>query len=240
MKMTMQLGADRKKLYWLGGLVLLGIILYFYNREPAGTTTPSRPAAAQTTAPVVVGQQTSARTVTRGAMRGGSGGLKSASGNQINLKPKPNIDPQKVDPTLHLSALARLQDVKVEGGSRSLFKISDAPPAAAAKIIEPAKIHPVVAFTGPKPPPPPPPPTPPPPAPKIPLKFYGFVNPARPDVKRAFFLDGEDIVIAGEGDTIKKRYKIVRIGVNSAVVEDTTFKGDNTQQTLPLEAELPG
>jgi hypothetical protein len=58
--------------------------------------------------------------------------------------------------------------------------------------------------------------------------------------KRAFFLDGEDIVIAGEGDMIKKRYKIVRIGVNSAVVEDTEFKGNNNQQTLPLEAELNG
>ena len=39
---------------------------------------------------------------------------------------------------------------------------------------------------------------------------------------------------------IKKRYKIVRIGVNSAVVEDTEFKGNNKEQTLPLEAELPG
>jgi hypothetical protein len=66
------------------------------------------------------------------------------------------------------------------------------------------------------------------------------VNPARPDVKRAFFLDADEIVIAGEGDLIKKRYKIVRIGVNSAVVEDTTFKGTNTQQTLPLEAEMNG
>ena len=46
--------------------------------------------------------------------------------------------------------------------------------------------------------------------------------------------------MAGEGDMIKKRYKIVRIGVNSAVVEDTEFKGNNTKQTLPLEAELPG
>jgi hypothetical protein len=85
------------------------------------------------------------------------------------------------------------------------------------------------------------PPTPPTPrAPQIPLKFYGFVNPARPDVKRAFFLDSEDIIVAGEGDLIKKRYKIIRIGINSAEVEDTQFKGDNTKQTLPLETELPG
>ena len=33
---------------------------------------------------------------------------------------------------------------------------------------------------------------------------------------------------------IKNRYKIIRIGVNSAVVEDTT---DKHQQTLPLEEE---
>ncbi len=52
-------------------------------------------------------------------------------------------------------------------------------------------------------------------------------------------MDGEDIVIAAEGDMIKKRYKIVRIGINSAVVEDTQFKSNN-QQTLPLEAEMAG
>ena len=66
------------------------------------------------------------------------------------------------------------------------------------------------------------------------------MNPARPDVKRAFFLEGDEIVMAGEGDMIKKRYKIIRIGVNSAEVEDTEFKGDNTKQTLPLETELQG
>ena len=55
--------------------------------------------------------------------------------------------------------------------------------------------------------------------------------------KRAFFLDGEDIVVAGENDVIRNRFKIIRIGVNSAVVEDTTNKN---QQTLPLVEELPG
>jgi len=88
-------------------------------------------------------------------------------------------------------------------------------------------------------PPPPPPPPPDPKAPPIPLKFYGFVNPSKADTKRAFFLSGEDIIIAGEGDMVNKRYKIIRIGVNSAVVEDTQFKSNN-QQTLPLEAEMAG
>ena len=53
-------------------------------------------------------------------------------------------------------------------------------------------------------------------------------------MRRAFFLDGEDIVQAGENETIRNRYKIIRIGVNSAVVEDTVAKN---QQTLPLAEE---
>jgi hypothetical protein len=104
--------------------------------------------------------------------------------------------------------------------------------------VGPIKVAKPFVLYGPKAPPPPPPPPPTPKAPPIPLKFYGFVNPARPDVKRAFFLESDEIVIAGEGDMIKKRYKILRIGVNSAEVEDTQFKGDNTKQTLPLETEL--
>jgi len=38
--------------------------------------------------------------------------------------------------------------------------------------------------------------------------------------------------VAGEGEVIQKRYKVVRIGVNSAVVEDIEHKH---QQTLALE-----
>ena len=73
-----------------------------------------------------------------------------------------------------------------------------------------------------------------PPTPPIPLKFYGYVNNARGGTRRAFFLDGDEIFVAGENDLIRNRYKIIRIGVNSAVVEDTT---DKHQQTLQLEPE---
>ena len=78
------------------------------------------------------------------------------------------------------------------------------------------------------------PPEPPaaPVAPPIPLKFYGFVSAT--EAKRAFFLDGDDIVVAREGDVIKKRYKVMRIGLNSAIVEDEQFK---SQQTLTLVQE---
>jgi hypothetical protein len=140
-----------------------------------------------------------------------------------------------IDPTLRLDLLAKVQGVKLTGGNRSLFDFSAPPPPDPKKVVEQAKAAAPAKPYGPQPAPPPPTPTPTPPPPPIPLKFYGFVNSSRPGApKRAFFLEGEDIHVAGEGELIKKRYKVVRIGVNSVVVEDTEHKHE---QTLPLEEQ---
>jgi hypothetical protein len=77
----------------------------------------------------------------------------------------------------------------------------------------------------------------PPPPPAITLKYYGYAAQRVDGHKRAFFLDGDDIFVAAEGDVIKKRYKVVRIGVSSVEVEDTQF---NHTQMLPLAAESTG
>ena len=51
-------------------------------------------------------------------------------------------------------------------------------------------------------------------------------------------MDGDEILIGAEGQTFKGRYRLLRIGVNSAVVEDIQHKHE---QTLPLaEDALPG
>jgi hypothetical protein len=231
--MPSQVGADPKKIGILAGLVVVAAFAYFYNSNSSGGSSPTptsttiRPGSS-----VPVAQRTSPgyRTVQQTA--GGAG----AREFRPSLKPK-NVDTGGIDPTLRLELLAKLKTVNAEAGTRSLFEIGAAPPAEIS-VKEPAKIaiaRPFVGPTMPKPVEAPPEPK----APPVPLKFYGFVNKTKAGDKRAFFLDGEDIVIAAEGDTIKKRYKIVRIGVNSAVVEDTEFKSNN-QQTLPLEAELAG
>ena len=153
-----------------------------------------------------------------------------------SLIPENPIDPSQVDPTLKLDLLKKLQTVTVEGGLRSLF---DFGPAPAAKV-EIAKVNPILpneqkgVMDLPQQPPKPAPPPPPPPPPPIPLKFYGFSAQRKGAIRRAFFLEGDDIFIAGEGETIKNRYKVIRIGVNSAVVEDLTNKN---QQTIPLTEE---
>ena len=58
------------------------------------------------------------------------------------------------------------------------------------------------------------------------------------DRKRAFFLDGDEILVAAEGETLKRnRYRVVHIGVNSVEMEDTQFK---QTQKLPLAEEAAG
>jgi hypothetical protein len=104
------------------------------------------------------------------------------------------------------------------------------PPPKTEQLKGPEPIVPLKKVEAAKPTPPPGPPPPPP----ITLKYYGFTSPSGAAAKTAFFLDGDDILIAKEGDTLKKRYKVVRIGVNSVVMEDTDSK---RQQTLPLAEE---
>jgi hypothetical protein len=238
--MPAKLGAEPKKVAVV--VVLFAVAAYFYvsNRNSGESDAPrSSVNTRPSTVPVGVAGQKAAP---RQASRSGKGGTGSNPREfRPSMKPPKGVEPSSVDPTLHLNALARLQDVKLEPTARSLFEISAAPPAAAA-VLEagPIKVARPFVLYGPKAPPPSPPPPPTPKAPAIPLKFYGFVNPARPDVKRAFFLDNDEIIVAGEGDVIKKHYKILRIGVNSAEVEDIQFKGDNTKQSLPLETEMQG
>ena len=142
------------------------------------------------------------------------------------------MDISRVDPMLKLDLLAKVRQVSVEGGSRSLFEFYTPPPPPVPKpppivpkVLSAAETKATETVKGPAPPPPPPP---------IPLKFYGYSGALRATVRRAFFLDGEDIVQAGENETIRNRYKILRIGVNSAIVEDTVSKN---QQTLPMADE---
>jgi hypothetical protein len=139
------------------------------------------------------------------------------------------IDPTNVDPTLRLDLLAHVQSAAVSGGNRNLFQFSTPPPKEVPK---PTGPEPVV-FVGPIKPPPLPPPPPPTPPPPITIKFYGYST-AATGKKTAYFLDGEDILVGREGDTLKRRYKVVRIMPTSVMIEDTDAK---RQQSVPLTEE---
>ena len=144
------------------------------------------------------------------------------------------MDLTNVDPELKLYLLSKIQEVPAAGGERNLFQFGPAPaPKLEAKGPEPK----IVAWQGAKPPEPEAPPAPPPPPPPIALKYYGFSTQHDNGKKTAFFLDGDEIIPAGEGETVKRRYKVVSIGVNSVLMEDTQAK---RQQRVQLMEEVPG
>jgi hypothetical protein len=229
---------DKKKIVLLAalGLVLAWVVysnLFSGPDIPAASNRPRERATADS--PIIPtpggsGGVTPASTRTR--IRTGDSGFHPV----LHPKdPKNRPDPNSIDPTLRRDRLEAVQAVELAGGARNLFQFGTAP---VAKAELPKGPEPVVQpFVGPKPPPPPPP-TPAkaadPPPPPIPLKFYAFWVGKDNGKRTACFLDNDDIVMAAEGETLKRRYRVVRINPTSVVMEDTEVK---KQQTLPLAEE---
>ncbi len=244
-----QLGAEPKKLAILGVLAVVLIVVFFINRTPdvpqqaASVTPPAvrNPAPLESLGARANSAQRAAALSPQATPETGSSrrGQAAIQDFKPTLKLPDGVDVSRIDPALKLNLLAELQNLPLEGGERSLFEFG-APPKPATPTPTVAPVKPITPL--PTPDTSAAPATPPKPViPPIPLKFYGYVSDSRNiapgAAKRAFFLDGEDIVVAGENDLIHNRFKIIRIGVNSALVEDTTNKN---QQTLPLVEELPG
>lgn len=228
----MQLGASPGKLAVLGLLGAVAVIFLVHNaitdQGPPSSSTSSAPTPSATAEPAAEPSPAPQRA----ALRTGRRRIAQNESNTLRLRP---IDARKgdIDPTLRLDLLARLQSLPFAPSSRSLFEAGPAPLSPEAiKQMAALKINP-----GPKPPPvirdaPVPPQIPP-----IPLKFYGFIQAkgvAGPN--RGFFLEGDNILVGAEGQVLLKKYKIVQLSANSAVMEDTT---SNHRQTLILVPEAP-
>jgi len=238
----MKLGAEnRKKVVFLAVLSLVAVYLLYTNvfSQPDRGGAPQEPARASTTAlpgPEGAPVQDVPRTE---APRAPGSNRSAASGRNEEFhpvlhskRPEDRVDPMTIDPILRLDLLAKVQGVELAGGSRNLFQYGPPPVREALKGPEPKVIpNPVVKAADD-----PAKPAAPPPPPPISLKYYGFSTPRNNGRKMAFFLDGDEISVAGEGDTVKKRYRVVRIGVNSVVMEDVESK---RQQSLPLTEEQP-
>jgi len=130
--------------------------------------------------------------------------------------------PQSLDPTLHLAQLASTEQIKYEGSGRNIFVSQPDPviptpvaPGTTGGQNDPKlfQIPPVAA------------------APPIPLKFFGFASkPGEP--KKIFLSKGDDVFIAGEGEIVDRRYKVVRISPTSVEIQDVV--GSGPPQSIPL------
>ncbi|MEP6715031.1 MAG: hypothetical protein ABJC09_05630 [Terriglobia bacterium] len=230
----MNLGGSPKQLRLLGGLVVVMLVVVYYEffsgpSEPQYSTTPAAAAAAAAIPPPIRGRQMKTET-RRTVARVAPGDWKPRLGAK---NPEDRPDPASVDPTLNLSLLARVQAMNPLAAGRNLFVFGTAP-APVAKLDLPKT--PKIAINQPPPAPPQPVvnpgPPPPPQAPPMAFKYYGYKVSKSDGHKAAFLLDGDDILIAGENDVFKRRYRVVKIGVSSIVIEDTQFK---STQTLPLQ-----
>lgn len=130
------------------------------------------------------------------------------------------ITEPRLDPTLELDVLQRSEQAKYEGSGRNIFvngPVSIPVPKRNGTTDQQKMIAQQRAAQVYVPPP-------------ITLKFFGFANrPGEP--KRVFLVQGEDVFIAGEGDIVNRRYRVLRISAASVDVEDVLT---NNRQSIPL------
>jgi hypothetical protein len=205
---------NRNQMILAAGLGVVALLVIAYEFMPSSST------IASTTPVTSADSRTLAGNARPGAHRG--------SGSASSKKERPAQD---LDPTLHLQQLASAEQVKYEGSGRNIF-ISQADAAipipqgngTTDKAKPGDKKDTVIQIPQPTPPPP------------IPLKFFGFANrPGEP--KKVFLIKGEDTFIAGEGEIVDRRYKVVRISATSVEIQDLVVSGP--PQSIPLTQGNP-
>jgi len=129
------------------------------------------------------------------------------------------------NPALKLELLERLKKLQYQGSHRNIFS-SVAPPPVSA--VPPPGIAPppITAPVGPSGP-----------APLVvPATFYGFVTDAQTGMRRAFFMEGENVYIIAVGEMLLGHYRLVQIGNSSVELEETST---GRRATLTMEEPNP-
>lgn len=144
----------------------------------------------------------------------GSRAAVSFAGNQFAPV---NVD----NPALRLDVLKRFQALQYRGVHRNIFSATLPPPPAPPKK--------QVVNLGPAIPSGPPPLT-------VDAKYFGYVSDTHGDHRRAFFStnNNEKVYIAGEGDTLMGRFRVVRLTNKTAEIEEIA-----TGRTVTLAIENP-
>lgn len=199
----MQLGFENKKqTMWAIALGVVAVLAMAYEIIPMLTGSSTPASSAQAAAP------TAARVTTRPGAKPGK---------------KPRVE--NLDPTLRLDLLAASEQTLYEGSGRNIFvsRADDVviPTPGAPGVTDNQKKEDTYHLPSP------------PPAPPIPLRFYGFAS--RPGEPKKIFLrsvSGEDVFVAGEGEIVDRRYKVIRISPTSVEIQDMVYSGP--PQNLPL------
>lgn len=200
----MNLGFENKtKATWAIALGVIAVAAFAYEVVPLLTGPSSTGSNAQAASPDLA-----SRAPTRAA-------------SKVSRK-LPKLE--SLDPTLRLDLLAVSEKTQYQGTGRNIF-VSQAEDVKIPKPIARPNTDPQQqvqeTYRAPAVPP----------APPIPLKFYGFASsPGEP--KKIFLKLGEDVFVAGEGEIVDRRYKVIHITNTSVEIQDVLNSGP--PQNIPL------
>lgn len=227
----MRLGTEnRKKTIAAGVLGVLALIAlgYLYTSLYGGSPTPPAQPPVISQAPISLGGRPASTTAGSSAT-----GVVTGSNARAGLGAAPGVPAVRLasassnlDPTLDQAAMLRTESLVYSGAGRNIFAGAGAAPAPRLPSnVPPARVRrtpaaPVVTM-----------PVGPPPPPPINLKFFGTER-HRDGRLQAFFLQADDVYLAGEGDIIARKYRVQSLGPMSARVEDLQT---GNVQTLPLQ-----
>ncbi len=143
---------------------------------------------------------------------------------RVGTKPGKKPHKENLDPTLRLDLLASSEQTVYEGTGRNIFvsraeEVVIQQPKAPGNTdgkdgTGPGYTTPII-----------------PQAPPIPLKFYGFASSVG-EPKKIFLKMGEDVWVAGEGEIVDRRYKVIQITPTSVSIQDMVYS--SPPQNIPL------
>jgi hypothetical protein len=131
-----------------------------------------------------------------------------------------NVD----NPALRLDVLQRFLSLQYKGGHRNIFVATLPPPPPPPAPVTPVNAAPAA-------------PAGPPPL-NVEAKYFGFVSDSRGSYRRAFFAtsNNEEVFVAGEGDTLLGRFRVVKLTSTTADLEEVS---SGRHATLTLEEAVP-
>ena len=147
------------------------------------------------------------------------------------LSPSGNYEPINAeDYGKVIDILKSAQSTEYKPSGRNIFIAGPAPPPPGASAATQAPAKPQRLPVGPFSPPEPPPPV-------LPWKLFGLGALPSNGTRRAFLLDGEEVHIVAEGDTIQNHIRITHIGNDRIEYEDVnTGKKNSTVLEMPPAA----
>ena len=150
-------------------------------------------------------------------------GAISASGNYIPINAE--------DYGIVFEDLKSAQSTEYKSSGRNIFVAGPAPVVqATAQAPKTPAAAPAHLFVGPQPPPEPP-------LPQLTMKFFGYGTLESNGPRRAFLLDGDEVHIVSEGDTIQNHIRITHIGNDRIEYEDiNTGKKNSSNLEMPPAA----